>query len=63
MVANFESHGFKVVASKIPKACAECPFLETIGKEWDEGICFLTGHITKDFGNKRMSDCPVTKRR
>lgn len=66
MITNYDAHGFMVVAEELPKACTACPFWLVEAEKFEEGECFLTGHIIKTDGShdeKRMDDCPIIQRK
>lgn len=45
---------------------AACPFWLVEAEKFEEGECFLTGHIIKTDGphdERRMDDCPIIKRK
>lgn len=66
MIVNYDAHGFMVAAEKLPKACTACPFWLVEAEKFEEGECFLTGHIIKTDGphdEKRMNDCPIIQRK
>ena len=59
MITNYDAHGFMVAAEELPKACTACPFWLVEAEKFEEGECFLTGHIIKTDGShdeKRMDD-------
>ena len=62
MTANYEEHGFEVRAKKLPEACTSCPFWLVNPKTFEEGECYITGHIIAIDGPQdegRMNDCPI----
>lgn len=66
MITNYDAHGFMVAAEELPKACTACPFWLVEAEKFEEGECFLTGHIIKTDGShdeKRMDDCPIIQRK
>jgi hypothetical protein len=66
MIINYDAHGFMVAAEELPKACTACPFWLVEAEKFEEGECFLTGHIIKTDGShdeKRMDDCPIIQRK
>lgn len=66
MIVNYDAHGFTVAAKELPKACTACPFWLVEAEKFEEGECFLTGHIIKTDGShdeKRMDDCPIIQRK
>ena len=65
MVANYEAHGIKITASTLPEACTACPFWLVEAEKYEEGECFVTGHVIQIDGPHdagRMDDCPITIR-
>lgn len=64
MVANYESHGFRVMADTLPKTCTACPFWLVETETFESGMCFITGQSILANGphdKKRMDDCPIEK--
>ena len=51
MITNYDAHGFMVAAEELPKACTACPFWLVEAEKFEEGECFLTGHIIKSTKN------------
>lgn len=51
MITNYDAHGFMVAAEELPKACTACPFWLVEAEKFEEGECFLTGHIIKTDGS------------
>ena len=62
MLTNFEEHGFRVTARKLPESCTACPFWCVDLKNLEDGMCYLTGHMIKIDGpqdTQRMDDCII----
>lgn len=62
MTANYEEHGFEVIAKKLPEACACCPFWVVNTETIEDGECYITGHAISIDGpqdEERMNDFPI----